>query len=78
MDTGKNVRPAPNGREQIVGAVVEDGLTNAAPARQFSTTSRTVTARIHSDKGPEFMAATLRDRIAAVGAKTADIELGGP
>jgi len=39
---------------------------------------RGVPAHIRSDNGPEFVAASLRDWIAAVGAKTAYIEPGSP
>jgi putative transposase len=39
---------------------------------------RGVPAHIRSDNGPEFVAIALRDWIAAVGAKTAYIELGSP
>jgi transposase InsO family protein len=42
MDTHKNARLAPKGREQMVRAVVDDGLTKAAAARQFNTTPKTV------------------------------------
>jgi putative transposase len=39
---------------------------------------RGVPGRIRSDNGPEFIAAAVRDWIAAVGAKTAYIEPGSP
>ena len=39
---------------------------------------RGVPAYIRSDNGPEFIAQAVRDRIAAVGAKTAYIEPGSP
>src|SRR5262245_27970492 len=42
MDTHKNARLTPKGREEMVRAVVDYGLTKAAAARQFNTTSKTV------------------------------------
>ena len=40
MDTHKNARLTPKGREQMVRAVVDGGLSKAAAARQFNTTRR--------------------------------------
>ena len=37
MDTHKNARLAPKGREEMVRAVVDRGMSNAAAARQFNT-----------------------------------------
>jgi transposase InsO family protein len=42
MDTHKNARLTPKGREAMVRAVVDDGLSPAAAARQFNTTAKTV------------------------------------
>jgi transposase InsO family protein len=42
MDTHKNARLTPKGREEMVRAVVDGGLTNAAAARRFNTTPKTV------------------------------------
>lgn len=42
MDIHKNARLTPKGREQMVRAVVEGGLTPAAAARRFNTTEKTV------------------------------------
>lgn len=42
MDTHKNARLTPKGREQMVRAVVHGGLTKAAAARKFNTTPKTV------------------------------------
>ena len=42
MDTHNNARLTPKGREQMVLAVVEQGLNKAAAARQFNTTPKTV------------------------------------
>jgi len=42
MDTHKNAPLTPKGREQMVRAVVGGGLSNAAAARQFNTTPKTV------------------------------------
>jgi len=42
MDTHKNARLTPKGREEMVRAVVDYGLSKAAAARQFNTTPKTV------------------------------------
>ena len=42
MDTHKNAPLTPKGREAIVRSVVEGGLSHAAAARQFNTTTKTV------------------------------------
>jgi len=42
MDTHKNARLTPKGREEMVRAVVDGGLTKAAAGRQFNTSARTV------------------------------------
>ena len=42
MDVHKNARLTPKGREAMVCAVVEQGLTKAEAARQFNTTDKTV------------------------------------
>jgi transposase InsO family protein len=42
MDTHKNARLTPKGREAMVRAVVDSGLSEAAAARQFNTTPKTV------------------------------------
>jgi transposase InsO family protein len=42
MDTHKNARLTPKGREAMVRAVVDGGLSKAAAARQFNTTPKTV------------------------------------
>jgi transposase InsO family protein len=42
MDTHKNARLAPKGREDMVRAVVEQGLSKAAAARKFNTSAKTV------------------------------------
>ena len=42
MDTHKNARLTPKGREEMVRAVVEGGLGKAAVARRFNTTPKTV------------------------------------
>jgi transposase InsO family protein len=42
MDTHKNARLTPRGREAMVRAVVDGGLSRAAAARQFNTTPKTV------------------------------------
>jgi transposase InsO family protein len=42
MDTHQNAPMTPKGREEMVRAVVEGGLSKAAAARQFNTTPNTV------------------------------------
>jgi transposase InsO family protein len=42
MDTHKNARLTPKGREEMVRAVVDYGLSQAATARRFNTTPKTV------------------------------------
>jgi transposase len=42
MDTHKNARLTPKGREAMVRAVVDDGLSRAEAARRFNTTPKTV------------------------------------
>jgi transposase InsO family protein len=42
MDTHKNARLTPKGREEMVRAVVDCGRCKAAAARQFNTTTKTV------------------------------------
>jgi transposase InsO family protein len=42
MDTHKNARLTPKGREDMVRAVVDFGLSKAAAARRFNTTPKTV------------------------------------
>jgi transposase InsO family protein len=42
MDTHKNARLTPKGREGMVRAVVDGGLSKAAAARRFNTSSKTV------------------------------------
>src|SRR5947199_5628819 len=42
MDSHKNACLTPKGREQMVRAVVDCGMSKAAAARQFNTTIKTV------------------------------------
>jgi len=42
MDTHKNARLTPKGREEMVRAVVDRGMSNGAAARQFNTTPKIV------------------------------------
>ena len=42
MDTHKNARLTPKGREEMVRAVLDRGMSNAATAHQFNTTPKTV------------------------------------
>jgi transposase InsO family protein len=42
MDTHENARLTPKGREAMVRAVVDDGLSKAEAARRYNTTSKTV------------------------------------
>ena len=43
MNTHKNARLTPKGREEMVRAVVDGGLSRTAAARKYNTTSKTVT-----------------------------------
>jgi transposase InsO family protein len=43
MNSHNNASLTPRGREEMVRAVVDDGLTRAAAARRFNTTPKTVT-----------------------------------
>src|SRR5262249_15920082 len=45
MDTHKNARLTPKGREEMVRAVADRGVSKAAAARQFNTTPKTVGKR---------------------------------
>jgi transposase-like protein len=42
MDTHQNARLTPKGREAMVRAVLDGGLSKAAAARQFNTSVKTV------------------------------------
>jgi transposase len=42
MDTHNNARLTPKGREDMVRAVVDQGLSKAAAARKFNTSAKTV------------------------------------
>lgn len=42
MDTHKNARLTPKGREEMVRAVVDRGMSKVAATRQFNTTTKTV------------------------------------
>jgi leucine-zipper of insertion element IS481 len=42
MDTHKNARLTPKGREEMVRAVADRGISKAAAARQLNTTPKTV------------------------------------
>jgi transposase len=46
MDMHKNARLTPKGREAMVRAVVDDGLSRAEAARRFNTTPKTVDKRV--------------------------------
>jgi hypothetical protein len=60
MDTHKNVPLTPRGREMMVQTVVDFGLSNAAAARQFNTTRKTVTKWIERSEAGSVEG--LRDR----------------
>jgi transposase InsO family protein len=60
MNTHNNARLAPKGREAMVGAVVDQGLSRAAAARQFNTTAKTVAKWVARFKAEGV--AGLRDR----------------
>ena len=44
MDTHKNARLTPKGREEMVRAVVDRGMSKAASARQFNTRNAAIAA----------------------------------
>jgi transposase InsO family protein len=60
MDTHNNARLTPKGREQMVRAIVDEGLSKAAAARRFNTTPRTV--RKWVDRFKAHSVEGLRDR----------------
>ncbi len=60
MDVHKNARLTPRGREEMVRAVVEQGLTPAQAARRFMTTAKTV--RTWVDRYRKQGVTGLRDR----------------
>ena len=60
MDSHKNARLTPKGREQMVSAVVDGGLTKAAAARRFNTTAKTVAKWVERFRNEGI--AGLRDR----------------
>ena len=60
MNTHNNARLTPKGREDLVSAVVEQGLTKTAAAHQFNTTPKTVAKWVARFKAEG--AVGLRDR----------------
>ncbi len=60
MDVHNNASLTPRGREQMVRAVVDDGLTRTEAARRFNTTPKTVAKWVR--RFHEHGAAGLRDR----------------
>lgn len=60
MDSHKNARLTPKGREQMVRAVVDGGQTKAAAARRFNTTAKTVAKWVERFRNEGI--AGLRDR----------------
>lgn len=60
MDVHNNASLTPRGREQMVRAVVDDGLTRADAARRFNTTPKTVAKWVRRFR--EHGVAGLRDR----------------
>ena len=62
MDTHKNARLTPKGREEMVGAVVEGRLSKAAAARRYNTTPKTV-AKWVDRKARMACTTALQDRI---------------
>lgn len=63
MDTHKNARLTPKGREAMVRAVVDSGLSKAEAARQFNTSSKTVKKWVR--RFQELGVEGLRDRSSA-------------
>ena len=66
MNMHKNARQTPKGREMMVRAVVDEGMTKAIVARQFRTTSKTVAKK---DKHREIKGSSDRVRIEHSGKK---------
>ena len=60
MNTHNNARLTPKGREDMVCAVVEHGLSKAAAARRFNTTPKTVAKWVYRFRAEGI--AALRDR----------------
>lgn len=60
MDTHSNARLTPKGREDMVRAVVESGLSRAEAARRFNTTPKTVAKWVRRFR--ELGSGGLRDR----------------
>ena len=60
MDSHKNARLTPKGREEMVRAVVDGGLSKTAAARRFNTTTKTVAKWV--DRFRKDGVAGLRDR----------------
>jgi transposase InsO family protein len=60
MDTHKNARLTPKGREAMIRAVVDEGLTKTDAAQRFNTTSKTV--RKWVERFQALGVAGLRDR----------------
>jgi transposase len=60
MDTHQNARLTPKGREVMVRAVVDHGLSQATAARRFNTTPKTVSKWVKRFRAEG--AAGLRDR----------------
>jgi transposase-like protein len=52
MDTHKNARLTPRGREEMVRAVVDSGLSRTAAARRYNTTSKTVAKWVQRFRAP--------------------------
>jgi hypothetical protein len=88
MDTHKNARLTPKGREEMVRAVVHGGLGKAVAARKYNTTRKTVGAvcglrarlslrPIHRIIGAVTAVATNRCTALIVGAKAAVAPLAG-
>jgi transposase len=67
MDTHKNAPLTPKGREAMVRIVIEGGMTKAAAARQFNTTTKTVAKwveRFHAEGVDELIHSPWGNRLA--------------
>ena len=60
METHENAPLTPRGREMMVRAVMDEGLSKAAAARRFNTTPKTVAKRVERFEGESVEG--LRDR----------------
>jgi integrase len=63
MDTHKNARLTPKGREEMVRAVVDGGLSKAAAARKYNTTPKTVAKWVNRFRAESVMVCAIDPRV---------------